>query len=337
MRRPRIEEDRSAGQDSFLDVVTNIVGILIILVMVIGAQVRQLVLAPPPEPANTAAAAADVERITAEIETLGATVASAESEIEGLQFQIESVGVEAAAAAQGRLEMATLVAAAKHELGQMKVAADSAEVTAAERTARRQRLAAEIHQCRLETEGAAHPAATTEEVLAYPTPIGRTVNGDEIHFRLAEGRIAYVPLEELFELAKAHTRRNSDSLQNLAARIVTVGPARDFNLDYVVETKIDRARGQVLVRSREWVVRPVHAGVGEPFAAALEQGSRFRAVLAGVQPDTTVTLWCYPDSFEGYRAIRAELHRLAIPAAGRPLPEGAPIGGSTEGSKSVVQ
>jgi hypothetical protein len=60
-------------------------------------------------------------------------------------------------------------------------------------------------------------------------------------------------------------------------------------------------------------------------------------VLSGVKPDTTVTLWCYPDSFEGYRAIRAELHRLGIPTAGRPLPDGAPIGGSTEGSKSVVQ
>jgi hypothetical protein len=56
-----------------------------------------------------------------------------------------------------------------------------------------------------------------------------------------------------------------------------------------------------------------------------------------VKPDTTVTLWCYPDSFAAYRQIREELHRLGIPTAGRPLPEGAPIGGSTEGSKSVVQ
>ncbi|NBW97686.1 MAG: adenosylmethionine--8-amino-7-oxononanoate transaminase, partial [Planctomycetia bacterium] len=33
--------------------------------------------------------------------------------------------------------------------------------------------------------------------------------------------------------------------------------------------------------------------------------------------------------------FREELHRLGIPTAGRPMPEGAPIGGSTEGSKSV--
>jgi hypothetical protein len=332
MRRPRVEEDRSAGQDSFLDVVTNIVGILIILVMVIGARVRQIVLAPV-APAATAAS----ESLAAEITDLAATVASAESEIDELQNQIEIVSLEVTAAAQARVEMATLVAAARHELAERKSRADATRVAAAERAARRRTLEAEIRGVSLETEGLAQAAATTEEVLAYPTPIGRTVNGEEIHFRLAEGRIAYVPLDELFDLAKAHTRRNADSLTQLAARVVTVGPARDFNLDYVVEAKVDRARGQVLVRSREWVVRPVGPGVGETFAEAVEPGSRFRAVLAGVKPDTTVTLWCYPDSFDGYRVIRAELYRLGIPTAGRPLPDGAPIGGSTEGSKSVVQ
>ena len=332
MRRPRVEDDRSAGQDSFLDVVTNIVGILIILVMVIGARVRQIVLAPAP-PAATAAS----DSLAAEIADLGATVTSAESEIDQLQSQIEVVSLEATAAAQARLEMATILAAAKRELAERKGRVDAGRVAAAERAARRRTLEAEIHQVALETEGLSHAAATTQEVLAYPTPIGRTVNGEELHFRLAEGRIAYVPLEELFELAKAHTRRNADSLTDLAARVVTVGPARDFNLDYVVETKVDRARGQVLVRSREWVVRPVGPGVGETFTEALEPSSRFRAVLGGVKPDTTVTLWCYPDSFDGYRVIRAELYRLGIPTAGRPLPDGAPIGGSTEGSKSVVQ
>jgi chorismate mutase len=332
MPRIRAEEDRSAGQDSFLDVVTNIVGILIILVMVIGARVRQVMLAPP-DPAATPALAA----LAAEAVELGQTLRSTEDEIEGLQAQIDELEFEAAAASNARLDLATAVAAAKRELERRKAEADTASVAAAERAARRQALTDEIRHCTLEAEGLAHATATTQEVLAYPTPIGRTVNGEEIHFRLAGGRIAYIPLEELFELAKSHTRRNADSLTDLAARVVTVGPSRDFNLDYVVETKIDRARGQVLVRSREWVVRPVGPAVGEPVSEALGPTSRFRGVLSGVKPDTTVTLWCYPDSFEGYREIRAELHRLGIPTAGRPLPDGAPIGGSTEGSKSVVQ
>ena len=85
------------------------------------------------------------------------------------------------------------------------------------------------------------------------------------------------------------------------------------------------------------MVRPADPLAGETVADALRSSSRFRGVLGGVKPDTTITLWCYPDSFAAYRQIREELHRLGIPTAGRPLPEGAPIGGSTEGSKSVVQ
>ena len=333
MRRFRVEEDRSAGQDSFLDVVTNIVGILIILVMVIGARVRQVMLETA-EPIETP----EIVELAGEVESRGQTLVSTEREIEDLQAQVRTLEAAVAGAGDARLELATAVAAAKLAVAERKSAADSAAVAAAERAARRRSLEERIQRCRLESEGLAHAAtASTREVLAYPTPIGRTVNGEEIHFRLAGGRVAYVPLEELFELAKVHTRRNSDSITQLASRVVSVGPEQGFALDYVIEAKVDAARGQVLIRSREWVVRPADVAVGEPVEQALQPQSRFRTVLGGVKPETTVTLWCYPDSFEAYRQVRAELHRLGVPTAGRPLPDGAPIGGSTEGSKSVVQ
>ena len=108
-------------------------------------------------------------------------------------------------------------------------------------------------------------------------------------------------------------------------------------LDYVIEAKVDQARGQVLIRSREWVVRPTGSGQGESIEEALAPQSRLRRSLAAVTPETTVTLWCYPDSFDAYRKLREELHRLGVPAACRPMPDDAPIGGSTEGSKSVAQ
>lgn len=332
MPRRRPEEDRSAGQDSFLDVVTNIVGILIILVMVIGARVKQVALQGPKPVATPATAALEVE-----LGELARALGSTESEIEDLQGQRQLVEAAISGAGQARLQMATEVAAATRELEARKQAADAAQVAMAERAARRRGLEDEIRNCALAADSLAHAAATTQEVLAYPTPIGRTVNGEEIHFRLAGGRIAYVPLEELFELAKGHTRRNSGSISELTSRVVSVGPTQGFALDYVIEAKVDQARGQVLIRSREWVVRPAEANVGELVAEALAPSSRFRRALAGVKPDTTVTLWCYPDSFEGYREVRAELHRLGVPTAGRPLPDGAPIGGSTDGSKSVSQ
>jgi hypothetical protein len=331
MPRPKPEDVSSAGQDSFLDVVTNIVGILIILVMVVGGRVQQIVLSAAPQ---ARAKAAELER---EIEEHDQAAALVESEVAELAEQARTVATAAAYAGESRVALATAVAAAKVELAKRKDSADKDRITAAEAASRRKELQAEIERCTLEAEGIAHAPVTAKEVLAYPTPIARTVTGEELHFQIDQGRIAYIPLVELFELAKTQTRRHSGSLSTMAQRIETVGPIQDFSLDYVIDVKIDQARGQVLVRSREWVVRPSGPGIGETLEEAIQPQSRFRRVLGDVRPDTTVTLWCYPDSFEQFRALREELHRLGIPTAGRPMPEGAPIGGSTEGSKSVVQ
>jgi len=331
MRRIQNDEADSVGQDSFLDVITNIVGILIILVMVVGARVQKLVIdASPGAPAR-------LDALEGEIRELEATLTAAESEVEELVAQGEEVTAASMAAHAERVELATAVAAARRELEIRKAAEDVGRVKAAEVSVKKAQLKADIEKTELEAEGLAHAPATTEHVLAYPTPIGRTVNGEEIHFRLEGNRIAYIPLTELFELAKSQTQRRSGSITELAARVESVGPEQDFHLDYIIETKIDQARGQVLVRSREWVVRPATPAIGETIAQALGPQSRFRALVAGAAPDTTITLWCYPDSFEAYRKVREELHRVGLPTAARPLPEGAPIGGSTEGSKSVVQ
>jgi hypothetical protein len=331
MPRPKPEDISSAGQDSFLDVVTNIVGILIILVMLVGGRAKKVIMDAMPARGERVAS---LER---EVETLDQTVALAESEVAELAAQGRTVATAAAFAGEARLHLATAVSAAKVEVDRLKQETDAGKVKAAEAAARRKELETEIERCTLEAEGLAHLPATTKEVLAYPTPVGRTVNGEEIHFHIGKGRIAYIPIEDLFELAKTQTRRHSGSIAEMANRIESVGPVQGFSLDYVIEAKVDQARGQVLIRSREWVVRPVGSGNGETTDVALSPHSRFRQVLSAVTPDATVTLWCYPDSFDAYRTIREELHRLGIPTACRPMPEGAPIGGSTEGSKSVVQ
>lgn len=328
MRRPHAAETADAGQDSFLDVVSNIVGIMIILVMVVGGRIHHIAVTAP---TRSSAGLED------DVSDLAATVTSMESEIEDVQQQVRTMAAAATLAGDGRLQLATAVSASRVGLADLERAADTKRVAAAQAAVRREEVEREVAAVEREAEAARHAPATTKEVLAYPTPIGRTVNGEEIHFRLAGGRIAYVPLEELFELAKQRTQRHSGSIADLQSRVETVGPTHDFTLDYVIETKIDQARGQVLVRSREWVVRPARGDVGEPVEEALASSSRFRGVLARARPDTTITLWCYPDGFAAYRRVREELHRLGLPTAGRPLPDGAPIGGSTDGSKSVVQ
>ena len=301
------------------------------------AAALDLYVMPPCCLRDSASTNAKAEELERELGQLEIELATAENGISELAAQGRSIQAAAAGAAEARIHLATAVSAAKLEVELRKQDVDGARVRAAESTAKRKQLEVEIEKCSLELEGLAHLPATTKEVLAYPTPIGRTVNGDELHFRLDAGRIAYIPLTELFEMAKAQTQRKGAGIANLQNRIETVGPIQGFSLDYVIEARVDQARGQVLIRSREWVVRPMQENLGETPAEAIRPGSKFLRVMANITPETAVTLWCYPDSFEAFRSVREELHRRGLPTAGRPLPEGAPIGGSADGSKSVVQ
>jgi hypothetical protein len=331
MRRVRVHENTDAAQDSFLDVVTNIVGILIILVMVIGARVHTLSLSS--EASASPAVAVSME----ELASLAQQATSVEHEIAELEAQFVTLAAAANDAALGRMQLATAVAALEVERDARRASVDEETAVAAEHRARKEQLKADITAAEDEAKAIAYDEAEAEEVLAYPTPIGRTVNGDELHFQLSGGHIAYIPLEELFGMARTRAQRHTGSLEQLTNHIESVGPVNGFSLDYVIETQVDRARGQILVRSREWVVRPQHQALGEPLEIALAEGSMFRRKLSRLTPETTVTLWCYPDSFEAFRELRGELYRLGIAAAGRPLPDGAPIGGSADGSKSVAQ
>jgi hypothetical protein len=107
MPRPKPEDISSAGQDSFLDVVTNIVGILIILVMVVGGRVQKIVLTATPQ---ARAKAAELER---ELEELDQSAALIESEVADLAEQARTVATAAAFAGESRITLATPVAAAR--------------------------------------------------------------------------------------------------------------------------------------------------------------------------------------------------------------------------------
>jgi len=107
MPRVRPQDDSTAGQDSFLDVVTNIVGILIILVMVVQGRVRQMVLTAPTQ------ASVRAESLERDVEALQHTVTVAESEIEDLSLQGRPLAAAAAGAGEVRLHLATAVAAAR--------------------------------------------------------------------------------------------------------------------------------------------------------------------------------------------------------------------------------
>ena len=82
----------------------------------------------------------------------------------------------------------------------------------------------------------------------------------------------------------------------------------------------------------------VEPNLGQPIAQALGPSSEFRSRIAPCRPqNTTVTVWVYPDSFDDFRALKAELFKLGFLTAARPMPMGEPIAGSPSGSRSSAE
>ena len=92
------------------------------------------------------------------------------------------------------------------------------------------------------------------------------------------------------------------------------------------------------MRTERVTVVPAQDDLGDPIETILLPKSSFRARLELTDPDrTTITVWVFPDSFRQFRKVKEELFKLGFLCAGRPLPEGTPIGFSPQGTRSVAQ
>jgi len=318
-----------------LDIVANIVGILVILVMVVGVRARQAPGTPAPAATKQSADSSLAEPL--------ALAGSLEQSVLGLRNDAVQVAQTRAMREQERQYLAVLKQSAEQELEKRRealTAEQREQFDARKRLGYARAKLAEIEQRRIHLAGAEPPV----EVKNYPTPLGRTVFGREIHFQLLGDQVAWLPVDELIEDAKSEARQKIWQLDGLPEVTEVVGPREGFRLRYTLEKADlpaeDRAAGRsgYVIRSKKWELIPTTSNMGEPLAAALSPQSKFNAVLARFDPQqTTVTLWTYPESFSAFRKLREELHRRGYATAGRPLPVGMPIGGSPQGTRSSAQ
>lgn len=339
MRRIIRADNEPIGSDSFLDVVTNIVGILIILVIVVGIRVKQM----PASGADTSQAARPPE---VELSEPQARAEALERDVLTLGHQMHEVQGAARERHRERAALAYLVAERERDLAAGRAALDEQSQEAFD--LRRAAAAAEANLERIErsiAETAHAPAPPAVEIKSYPTPLSQTVFGKEAHFQLLGGRVAFIPLEELVEMLKQEARHKAYKLRDLPQTTDTVGPLGGFRLRYTLqrvdiplETQLETGQGASFARLFEFRLIAQSDQLGEPLAEALAQRSQFRSGLAELNPrQTTITLWTYPDSFAEYRQLRQVLYGLGFAVAGRPLPAGEHIGGSPEGSRSAAQ
>lgn len=324
------------GQDSFLDITSNIVGILIILVMVAGVRATSS-LGLPLSSEDDDLHRQNLIKLSDEAD---ARLTQVYSETLDLREQSQRIGD---AIFDAEIENAAAIDIISTYRAALDVAQDEDKTRQADAAILQSRLNAaneRLYQAERETawHAANPPAAQTLE--NRPTPLSRQVDGKEVHFRLASGRVSEVPCDLL--LGKLQIEITSRQQEYIRESVVEnqVGPIQDYSMHYrlvIFDTMGHQGIGRRLELDYAEFV-PLRSDVGEEVATALQTGSQFWQRLALYRPsDRTITLWVYPDSFEAYRRIREALIARGYQVAARPCGPDQPISASPRGSRSSAQ
>jgi hypothetical protein len=350
----RVEVEGVPGQDSFLDVVANLVGIMIILVMVVGTRTRDAIISGEEAVDPPAAAAADLsedgaakqEQRQAVEALIGAAdeARAVEREIHELDAKLKRGQFEIERRRRERNQLHVVLTAVERQLAEHTGQLDAAKQ--AEFALKRDLLEVndELAKVAQSREALTKTAEQTSVLEHLPTPMAKTVFGKEIQFRLTGGKLTYIPWDDLLDRLKDEAPQKIWKLKDADSITETLGPVGDFRMKYVLrraQYAIQSRMGDVMrerIELERFTLSPVREDLGEPVEMALAEGSNFNLMLAGADPkQTTVTIWLYPDSFQHFRTIKHALYKRGFLCASRPLPEGYPIGGSPDGSRSAAQ
>jgi hypothetical protein len=352
-RRRRRVREIPFSFDSFLDIVANVVGIIIRLILVVWVGARSYSSVQNVTATDTAASAsaANVEIS----DPLQAEIARHRQELAAAQERLLAQLRQLDASEKQRLEAQGALTALTSRLraleqDEKQLVQDAAEqqktgqvvaLTSAELRARSQKLAEAIHD--LEK----NPVPTKK--LHYRTPVSRPVQSDELFFECRQGRVAFIDIAALLQDVRQHMEEKGKLLRDQWAVSDTTTIVGAFRLQYTIERErglLDGTSDRVAPSAQagfrygvsEWRVEPMAAARGETADAALAVGSEFRQIVDPLDPQlTTVTFWVYPDSFDLYRRLQDYLYDRDIVVAGRPLPDGIPISSSRHGSVSRGQ
>jgi hypothetical protein len=356
IRRRRRVREIAFSFDSFLDVVANVVGIIIRLILVVwvGARSYHTLQFQNEQSKPVSAVRTEPEiplpedPLERELEVRRRELAQAQAR---LLEQMRELQQEEEQQQQAEHELNAL-ASRRQDLLQERAGLDG---TLAEREASGRRVALSLEELRERGHRLAGQIRAISELppaqktLRYRTPVSRPVHSEELLFECKEGRVTFIDIGALLQEVK---RNFEDKGQQLKARwqvADVAGPVGAFRLRYVIER--ERGRFDAFASSvapeanatyryglSEWQLEPVAPVRGETADAALADGSEFRHIVDGLDPQqTVVTLWVYPDSFALYRRVRDYLYERDLVVAGRPLPDGVPIASSRRGTVSRGQ
>ena len=337
----------SVGHDAFLDIVANLVGILIILVVVLGAQSQAIMRdarQQPQEPIDPQMRVAGDQHLEVLAES-ASRAASAQADSMRLERTIKTLDAKLARQSERRTMLLTLLTEAEAAWEEKRDELDEAERIAAERAAEETKLKKQIVELEGTRERLENEQPPVVAIAHLPTPMAKTVFGKEVYFRLKNDRLSVIPFDRLADEIGRDFRRTSSSLRE-GVSDAAVGPVRGYVARYVLNRSNELVRdgNQIARMTRARVVvasfEPLREPHGTPINEVLANDDWLDVELNGHPPETTtVTVAVYPDSYGSFRKLREKIYAKGFATAARPIKEGSPIyvnfaGG---GTRSVAQ
>ena len=345
------DEDGLPGQDSFLDIIANIVGILIILVMVVGVRASHAVLLPKTfeHPSDTRTPSVGSNRamqLQSDIEKVESNIVQEQEEISAKTRRTINVAREARRQDQERLELNMHHALLKEDLNKRRDQLD--EKKQLEFDVQRQIAHSQIELDCLTREQLALLSAPpiVETIETVTTPLAKKVHGQEIHLRVKGGLVSIIPVETLMAEITRRVNVLRSTLQQRGEVIETVGPIDGYRLRLTLAKRVLSSGHGAPMLLESTSVRidqhfkflPISDQLGQQVDQALMPGSKLQRLLKAHQRDATpVTIWVYTDSFDAFRPLKRALWEDGFPVAIRPMEPDEQIGASPHGTRSAAQ
>jgi hypothetical protein len=348
-RRPLKNESIHFSFDSFLDLVTNVVGIIIRLILVTWVGARSYHASMQwlnVEPAKT-----DMPALKVTDDPLHARLEQSKNDLDDaktrLLAQLKDLEAAELKNQDAQAQLGALVKR-RDELGAEYIVLAG---QSADRGGEVQLASLSVEQVRQRAKKLLDDIKKVEDLpshkkqLKYHAPLSRVVHSDEMFFECKAGRVTYIDLPAFLQEIKLSMEDISAELKSTWRVERTTAAIGSYRLRFAVE----RERSAMDVGSTpaertfryglsEWVVEPIAQERGETVAQALSAKSEFRQLTDHLDNRiTVVTFWVYPDSFELFRQLRDHLYERGLDIAGRPLPQFAPIAASKHGTASRGQ
>lgn len=359
------------GEDSFLDIVANIVGILIILVMVVGVRASQGSLIAKP------AAETDVHEVSYEAATKATSTDSMKrTASEPDQVEREAKGSDAEELSQLRRAIAfadrenaeqaartmeviqerALLEAERQKLVAMQALHEQDQAARRAQLDERKQEEFDIQKDLLRTKielqklteqqyALVGQEEESEEIVCMPTPLAKEVE-DAVFVRLRYGKLAMIPYEELeAEMRSSRLPYLQQGVRQRGQAQDTVGPIRGFRMRASIERRAEDPLTVTPLMARSTVTSrlvveflPVSEDIGQVAEQALLPNSEFsRRINRRRSTTESVVAFVYPDAYDDLRLLKRHLWEAGIPLAVFPLPEDQNIVFSSNGVKAAAQ